>query len=77
MTNIIEALNEAQKKQLKQNQEKLKDCTHCGAHDYEIVYTVNVNNMVCYPYYCKQCQMRSPIVEKKAIAIKIGFVGGN
>jgi hypothetical protein len=68
---IINSLSELQKKQLKENKNKLKPCTHCGCTEFEIRKAINSNGMECYPYFCCACGYRSPIVEKKAIALQI------
>lgn len=55
------------------NYEKLKPCSHCGKHDFEVRYAVNRDGKSCFPYFCKVCNSRAPIVETKACAISLGF----
>jgi len=57
-----------------QNRDKLRPCTHCGCSDFEIKQAINSNGQDCYPYFCCACGSRSPIVEKKAVAKKMGIL---
>jgi hypothetical protein len=58
----------------KNNRDKLKSCTHCESTDFILKMAINEDGKECYPYFCEQCDFRSPIVEKKSIAYKLGFM---
>jgi hypothetical protein len=55
------------------NYSKLKPCSHCGQHDFEVRLSVNRDGRSCFPYFCKVCNNRSPIVESKLVAFSMGF----
>ncbi len=69
--NIVDALQQSKQKQFYENKNKLKPCTHCGENNWVIRKAINKNDMECYPYFCIDCGFRSPICEKKSIALKI------
>lgn len=71
MSDILNALEQSKQNKLVENKNKLKPCTHCGCAEFEIRKSTNSNGMECYPYFCYACGNRSPIVEKKAIALQI------
>lgn len=70
---ILQALNDLQQKQLKENQNKLQPCTHCHSDEWELKKFFNSDGNECYPYFCASCGMRLRICEKKSIAMKLGF----
>lgn len=68
---ILESLEQSKQNKLVENKNKLKPCTHCGCTSFEVRKATNANGMECYPYFCCACGYRSPIVEKKSIAMGI------
>jgi len=71
---ILNALSELQQKQLRENQNKLQPCHHCGSSDFELKKVCNKDGKEVYPYFCASCGMRLRICEKKSIAIKLGCI---
>lgn len=56
------------------NKHLLKPCSQCGCMDFEVRYFINKDGKDCYPYFCTNCDNRSPIVESKVNAKKLGFI---
>jgi hypothetical protein len=55
------------------NYHKLKPCTRCKRHNFELRYAINKDGKECYPYFCVICNARSPILESRAYAKTQGF----
>jgi hypothetical protein len=72
--NILEELEALKQRPLLTNESKLKPCTRCGNHNYEVKFAMNKDGRECYPYFCVICNTRSPIVESKAVAATLGVL---
>jgi hypothetical protein len=51
----------------------LKPCSRCGHKEFEVKFCINKDGKTCYPYFCKKCNNRSPIIETKDYAKSLGF----
>jgi hypothetical protein len=51
----------------------LKPCSRCGQLDYEVRFAINKDGKPCYPYFCKVCNARGPIIASKEFAKSLGF----
>jgi len=56
------------------NSELLKPCSGCGGNSFVVVRFFNADDRECYPYFCRNCKRRSPVVEKRSVAEEIGFI---
>ena len=44
-------------------------CPKCGAVDWAVRWQVMLDGRDCYPYCCRPCGYRSPIVEKAHVVL--------
>jgi hypothetical protein len=56
------------------NADKLKPCSRCGNNNFEVRFTINKDGNTCFPYFCKTCNNRSPIIESKEFAALLGLL---